>query len=56
MALLRCSKIQVYKAYSGVVNIVAISRQDDITKEKWMEMLQNLQEEDIELSSLETSR
>ncbi|MBA0786322.1 hypothetical protein Gotri_025441 [Gossypium trilobum] len=42
--------------YSPLKEIVAISRQDDITKEKWMEMLQNLQEEDIELSSLETSR
>ncbi|MBA0855464.1 hypothetical protein Goshw_014295 [Gossypium schwendimanii] len=28
--------------------IVAILRQDDISEEKWMEILQNLQEEDIE--------
>ncbi|MBA0613650.1 hypothetical protein Godav_014041, partial [Gossypium davidsonii] len=36
------------KNYSPLKEIVAIPRQDDISEEKWMEILQNLQEEDIE--------
>ncbi|MBA0761346.1 hypothetical protein Gotri_024005, partial [Gossypium trilobum] len=39
MALLCCSKIQVDKAYSRAVNIVVIPRRDDISEEKWMEIL-----------------
>ncbi|MBA0638339.1 hypothetical protein Godav_029693, partial [Gossypium davidsonii] len=42
--------------YLPLKEIVAIPRQDDITEEKWMAMLQNLQEEDIELSSLDVSK
>ncbi|MFQ6668914.1 hypothetical protein Gotur_034378 [Gossypium turneri] len=34
--------------YSPLKEIVAILRWDDISEEKWMEILQNLQEEDIE--------
>ncbi|MFQ6671520.1 hypothetical protein Gotur_036042 [Gossypium turneri] len=34
--------------YSPLKEIVATSRRDDISEEKWMEILQNLQEEDIE--------
>ncbi|KAG8500353.1 hypothetical protein CXB51_004345 [Gossypium anomalum] len=34
--------------YSPLKEIVTISRKDDITAEKWMAILQNLQEEDIE--------
>ncbi|MBA0765901.1 hypothetical protein Gotri_015011 [Gossypium trilobum] len=34
--------------YSPLKEIAVIPRQDDISKEKWMEILQNLQEEDIE--------
>ncbi|KAK5839423.1 hypothetical protein PVK06_008211 [Gossypium arboreum] len=34
--------------YSLLKEIVTISRRDDITEEKWMVILQNLQEEDIE--------
>ncbi|MBA0620347.1 hypothetical protein Godav_006082 [Gossypium davidsonii] len=34
--------------YSPLKEIVAILRRDDISEEKWMEILQNLQEEDIE--------
>ncbi|MBA0877570.1 hypothetical protein Goshw_018128 [Gossypium schwendimanii] len=34
--------------YSPLKEIVATPRRDDISKEKWMEILQNLQEEDIE--------
>ncbi|MBA0877297.1 hypothetical protein Goshw_029643 [Gossypium schwendimanii] len=34
--------------YSPLKEIVAIPRRDDISKEKWMVILQNLQEEDIE--------
>ncbi|MBA0637628.1 hypothetical protein Godav_028959 [Gossypium davidsonii] len=34
--------------YSPLKEIVAIPRRDDISKEKWMAILQNLQEEDIE--------
>ncbi|XP_017613875.1 uncharacterized protein LOC108459014 [Gossypium arboreum] len=34
--------------YSPLKEIVTISRRDDITEEKWIEILQNLQEEDIE--------
>ncbi|KAG8471764.1 hypothetical protein CXB51_036975 [Gossypium anomalum] len=33
--------------YSPLKEIVTISRRDDITEEKWMAILQNLQEEDI---------
>ncbi|MBA0671460.1 hypothetical protein Goklo_029517 [Gossypium klotzschianum] len=33
--------------YSAVKEIVAIPRRDDILEEKWMTILQNLQEEDI---------
>ncbi|MBA0844721.1 hypothetical protein Goarm_022959, partial [Gossypium armourianum] len=42
--------------YLPLKEIVAIPRQDDITEEKWMAMLQNLEEEDIELSSLDASK
>ncbi|MBA0731787.1 hypothetical protein Golax_025639, partial [Gossypium laxum] len=34
--------------YSPLKEIVAIPRRDDISEEKWMVILQNLQEEDIE--------
>ncbi|MBA0754243.1 hypothetical protein Gogos_022391 [Gossypium gossypioides] len=34
--------------YSPLKEIVAIPRQDDIPEEKWIEILQNLREEDIE--------
>ncbi|MBA0641905.1 hypothetical protein Goklo_026391 [Gossypium klotzschianum] len=34
--------------YSPLKEIVAIPRRDDIMEEKWMAMLQNLQEKDIE--------
>ncbi|MBA0872410.1 hypothetical protein Goshw_013179 [Gossypium schwendimanii] len=34
--------------YSPLKGIVATPRRDDISKEKWMPILQNLQEEDIE--------
>ncbi|MBA0878839.1 hypothetical protein Goshw_027529, partial [Gossypium schwendimanii] len=34
--------------YSLLKELVATPRQDDITKEKWMVILQNLQEEDVE--------
>ncbi|MBA0729678.1 hypothetical protein Golax_025725 [Gossypium laxum] len=34
--------------YSPLKEIVAKPRRDDISKEKWMAILQNLQEEDIE--------
>ncbi|MBA0710952.1 hypothetical protein Golax_010195 [Gossypium laxum] len=65
MALLRCSKIQVDRAYSRAVNVptflkklmningmrkqwvAAWIKRDDILEEKWMAILQNLQEEDI---------
>ncbi|MBA0778143.1 hypothetical protein Gotri_006048 [Gossypium trilobum] len=33
--------------YSALKKIVAIPRRDDILEEKWMEILQNIQEEDI---------
>ncbi|MBA0671521.1 hypothetical protein Goklo_029783, partial [Gossypium klotzschianum] len=33
--------------HSPLKEIVAIPRRDDISEEKWMEILQNLQEEDI---------
>ncbi|MBA0729832.1 hypothetical protein Golax_025903 [Gossypium laxum] len=36
------------KNYSSLKEIVATSRRDDIAEEKWMTILQNLQEEDIE--------
>ncbi|MBA0576823.1 hypothetical protein Golob_024351, partial [Gossypium lobatum] len=36
------------KNYSPLKEIVAILKRDDISKEKWMTILQNLQEEDIE--------
>ncbi|MBA0878838.1 hypothetical protein Goshw_027529 [Gossypium schwendimanii] len=36
------------KNYSLLKELVATPRQDDITKEKWMVILQNLQEEDVE--------
>ncbi|MFQ6661126.1 hypothetical protein Gotur_029389, partial [Gossypium turneri] len=35
--------------YSPLKEIVATPRRDDISEEKWMAILQNLQEEDIEL-------
>ncbi|KAG8488714.1 hypothetical protein CXB51_016670 [Gossypium anomalum] len=38
--------------YSPLKEIVTISRKDDITEEKWMAILQNLQEEDIEWKAL----
>ncbi|KAG8496070.1 hypothetical protein CXB51_009191 [Gossypium anomalum] len=38
--------------YSPLKEIVTISRTDDITEEKWMAILQNLQEEDIEWKAL----
>ncbi|KAK5786417.1 hypothetical protein PVK06_041053 [Gossypium arboreum] len=34
--------------YSPLKELVATLRQDDITKEKWMMILQNLQDEDVE--------
>ncbi|MFQ6653432.1 hypothetical protein Gotur_024844 [Gossypium turneri] len=34
--------------YSPLKEVVATPRRDDITMEKWMAILQNLQEEDIE--------
>ncbi|MBA0729324.1 hypothetical protein Golax_025668, partial [Gossypium laxum] len=34
--------------YSPLKEIVATSRRDDISEEKWMAILQNLQEEDVE--------
>ncbi|MBA0881076.1 hypothetical protein Goshw_028501 [Gossypium schwendimanii] len=34
--------------YSPLKELVATPRRDDITKEKWMMILQNLQEEDVE--------
>ncbi|MFQ6656692.1 hypothetical protein Gotur_026690, partial [Gossypium turneri] len=36
------------KSYSPLKEIVATSRRDDISKEKWMAIFQSLQEEDIE--------
>ncbi|KAL1121232.1 hypothetical protein V6Z11_D01G217700 [Gossypium hirsutum] len=36
------------KNYSPLKEIVAIPRRDDISEEKWMEILQNLRKEDIE--------
>ncbi|MFQ6668124.1 hypothetical protein Gotur_033894, partial [Gossypium turneri] len=36
------------KSYSPLKEIVATSRRDDISEEKWMAIFQNLQEEDIE--------
>ncbi|MBA0637544.1 hypothetical protein Godav_029470, partial [Gossypium davidsonii] len=36
------------KNYSTLKEIVAIQMQDDISEEKWMAILQNLQEEDVE--------
>ncbi|MBA0729009.1 hypothetical protein Golax_025889, partial [Gossypium laxum] len=36
------------KNYSPLKEIVAIPRRDDISEEKWIAILQNLQEEDIE--------
>ncbi|MBA0669590.1 hypothetical protein Goklo_029504 [Gossypium klotzschianum] len=57
-ALLRCPKIQADKAYSRAVNVltfnyfplkelVATPRRDDISEEKWIAILQNLQDEDV---------
>ncbi|MFQ6664536.1 hypothetical protein Gotur_031613 [Gossypium turneri] len=37
-----------FENYSPLKEIVAIPRRGDISKEKWMAILQNLQEEDIE--------
>ncbi|MBA0879492.1 hypothetical protein Goshw_026385 [Gossypium schwendimanii] len=34
--------------YSSLKELVATTRRDDITEEKWMVVLQNLQEEDVE--------
>ncbi|MBA0817517.1 hypothetical protein Gohar_021376, partial [Gossypium harknessii] len=34
--------------YSPLKELVATQRRDDITEEKWMVILQNLQEEDVE--------
>ncbi|MBA0636673.1 hypothetical protein Godav_029225, partial [Gossypium davidsonii] len=36
------------KNYSSLKEIVAIPMRDDISEEKWVTILQNLQEEDIE--------
>ncbi|MFQ6653814.1 hypothetical protein Gotur_025037 [Gossypium turneri] len=36
------------ESYSPLKEIVATSRRDDISEEKWMAIFQNLQEEDIE--------
>ncbi|MBA0635324.1 hypothetical protein Godav_025973, partial [Gossypium davidsonii] len=36
------------KSYSPLKEIVVIPRRDDISEEKWMAILQNLQKEDIE--------
>ncbi|MFQ6666975.1 hypothetical protein Gotur_033152 [Gossypium turneri] len=36
------------KDYSPLKEIVAIPRQDDVSEERWLAILQNLQEEDIE--------
>ncbi|MBA0789145.1 hypothetical protein Gotri_025271, partial [Gossypium trilobum] len=38
----------LYESYSPLKEIVATPRRDDISKEKWMAIFQNLQEEDIE--------
>ncbi|MFQ6668039.1 hypothetical protein Gotur_033852 [Gossypium turneri] len=38
--------------YSPLKEIVAAPRRDDISEEKWMAILQNLQEEDIEWRAL----
>ncbi|MFQ6659953.1 hypothetical protein Gotur_028642 [Gossypium turneri] len=40
------------ESYSPLKEIVATPRRDDISKEKWMAILQNLQEEDIEWRAL----
>ncbi|MBA0850328.1 hypothetical protein Goshw_028491, partial [Gossypium schwendimanii] len=37
-----------YENYSPLKEIVATPRRDDISKEKWMEIFQNLREEGIE--------
>ncbi|MFQ6668122.1 hypothetical protein Gotur_033894 [Gossypium turneri] len=37
-----------FESYSPLKEIVATSRRDDISEEKWMAIFQNLQEEDIE--------
>ncbi|MBA0867875.1 hypothetical protein Goshw_005354, partial [Gossypium schwendimanii] len=34
--------------YSPLKELVAIPRRDDITREKWMMIFQNLQEENVE--------
>ncbi|MBA0853305.1 hypothetical protein Goshw_016013, partial [Gossypium schwendimanii] len=36
------------KNYLPLKEIIAIPRRDDISKKKWMTILQNLQEEDVE--------
>ncbi|MBA0767184.1 hypothetical protein Gotri_016116, partial [Gossypium trilobum] len=37
-----------FENYSPLKEIVASPRRDDISEEKWMVILQNLQEEDVE--------
>ncbi|MBA0613651.1 hypothetical protein Godav_014041, partial [Gossypium davidsonii] len=39
---------ETFRSLNECRRAIAIPRQDDISEEKWMEILQNLQEEDIE--------
>ncbi|MBA0783023.1 hypothetical protein Gotri_000815 [Gossypium trilobum] len=39
---------RVFSGYSPLKEIVATPMRDDISEEKWMAILQNLQEEDVE--------
>ncbi|MBA0701313.1 hypothetical protein Goari_022289 [Gossypium aridum] len=43
---------QVFSDYSPLKEIVATLRGDDISEEKWMAILQNLQEEDVDWRAL----
>ncbi|MBA0845707.1 hypothetical protein Goarm_022396, partial [Gossypium armourianum] len=38
--------------YSPLKELVATSRRDDISEEKWMAILQNLQDKDVEWRAL----
>ncbi|MBA0880497.1 hypothetical protein Goshw_002662 [Gossypium schwendimanii] len=40
------------ESYSPLKEIIATPRRDDISKEKWMAIFQNLQEDDIEWRAL----
>ncbi|MBA0879846.1 hypothetical protein Goshw_006977, partial [Gossypium schwendimanii] len=51
LAILKVNKVsyRVFsKNYSPLKVIIATPRRDDISEEKWMAILQNLQEEDVE--------